>query len=80
MGDIALQIPKLRAGSFIPSILEPRRLVDQALYGVIMEAYIGGVSTRKVDALVVALGSQSSISKSQVIASVSTLMPRCRPS
>ena len=66
VGDIALQIPKLRAGSFLPSILEPRRRVDQALYGVIMEAYIGGVSTRKVDALVSALGSQSGISKSQV--------------
>ena len=48
------------------SILEPRRRVDQALYAVIMEAYIGGVSTRKVDSLVAALGSQSGISKSQV--------------
>ena len=66
VGDLALQIPKLRAGSFIPSILEPRRRVDQALYAVIMEAYIGGVSTRKVDALVGALASQSGISKSQV--------------
>ena len=52
VGDIDLLIPKLRAGSFLPSILEPRRRVDQALYAVIMEAYIGGVSTRKVDALV----------------------------
>ena len=66
VGDIDLQIPKLRAGSFLPSILEPRRRVDQALYAVIMEAYIGGVSTRKVDALVAALGSKSGISKSQV--------------
>ena len=66
VGDLALQIPKLRAGSFLPTILEPRRRVDQALYAVIMEAYIGGVSTRKVDALVAALGSQSGISKSQV--------------
>jgi transposase-like protein len=66
VGDIDLLIPKLRAGSFFPSILEPRRRVDQALYAVIMEAYIGGVSTRKVDALVGALGSQSGISKSQV--------------
>ena len=66
VGDLALQIPKLRSGSFLPSILEPRRRVDQALYAVIMEAYIGGVSTRKVDALVAALGSQSGISKSQV--------------
>jgi transposase-like protein len=46
VGDIDLQIPKLRAGSFLPSILEPRRRVDQALYAVIMGAYIGGVSTR----------------------------------
>ena len=66
VGDIDLLIPKLRAGSFIPSILEPRRRIDQALYAVIMEAYIGGVSTRKVDSLVAALGSQSGISKSQV--------------
>jgi putative transposase len=66
VGDLALQIPKLRSGSFLPSILKPRRRVDQALYAVIMEAYIGGVSTRKVDALVSALGSQSGISKSQV--------------
>lgn len=50
--DIDLLIPKLRSGSFLPSILEPRRRVDQALYAVIMEAYIGGESTRKVDALV----------------------------
>ena len=66
VGDIDLLIPKLRSGGFLPSILEPRRRVDQALYGVIMEAYIGGVSTRKVDALVAALGVQSGISKSQV--------------
>jgi transposase-like protein len=66
VGDIDLLIPKLRAGGFLPSILEPRRRVDQALYGVVMEAYIGGVSTRKVDALVAALGVQSGISRSQV--------------
>jgi putative transposase len=66
VGDIDLRIPKLRSGSFLPSILEPRRRVDQALYAVVMEAYVSGVSTRKVDALVAALGSQSGISKSQV--------------
>ncbi len=66
MGDIDLLIPKLRQGGFLPSILEPRRRVDQALYAVIMEAYISGLSTRKVDALVAALGVQSGISKSQV--------------
>ena len=65
-GDIDLLIPKLRTGGFLPSILEPRRRVDQALYGVVMEAYIGGISTRKVDTLVAALGVQSGISKSQV--------------
>ena len=66
VGDIELQIPKLRTGSYLPSVLDPRRRVDKALYAVIMEAYINGVSTRKVDALVEALGSQSGISKSQV--------------
>jgi putative transposase len=40
VGDIDLLIPKLGPGSFLPSILEPRRRVDQALYAVIMEAYI----------------------------------------
>lgn len=48
VGDIDLMIPKLRTGSYLPSILGPRRRVDQALYGVVMEAYGGGISTRKV--------------------------------
>ena len=55
-GDIELRIPKLRKGSFFPSILEPRRRIDQALYAVVMEAYVNGVSTRAVDDLVDALG------------------------
>ncbi|NBO66900.1 MAG: hypothetical protein EBU88_18995 [Acidobacteria bacterium] len=42
VGDLALQIPHLRAGSFLPVILEPRRRVEQALYAVIMEAYFCG--------------------------------------
>ncbi|WP_369802955.1 transposase [Synechococcus sp. MW101C3] len=42
VGDLDLLIPKLRAGSFLPSILEPCRRVNQALYAVIIEAYIGG--------------------------------------
>ena len=50
----------------MPSILEPRRRVDQTLYAVVMEAYVAGVSTSKDDALVAALGSQNVISKSQV--------------
>src|SRR6188472_1999135 len=65
-GDIGLRIPKLRKGSFFPSILEPRRRIDQALYAVVMEAYVNGVSTRAVDDLVAALGIASGISKSEV--------------
>ena len=65
-GDIELTIPKLRKGSFFPSILEPRRRIDQALYAVVMEAYVNGVSTRAVDNLVEALGATSGIKKSEV--------------
>ena len=65
-GDVELKIPKLRKGSFFPSILEPRRRIDQALYAVVMEAYVSGVSTRAVDDLVAALGVDSGIKKSQV--------------
>lgn len=65
-GDVELRIPKLRKGSFFPSILEPRRRIDQALYAVVMEAYVNGVSTRAVDDLVAALGVDSGISKSEV--------------
>jgi putative transposase len=65
-GDVELAIPKLRRGSFFPSILEPRRRIDQALYAVVMEAYVAGVSTRAVDDLVGALGIASGISKSEV--------------
>ena len=65
-GDIEVQIPKLRSGSFFPSLLERRRRIDQALHAVIMEAYVHGVSTRNVDDLVAALGVDSGISKSQV--------------
>ena len=65
-GDLDLAIPKLRSGSFFPSLLERRRRIDQALYAVIMEAYVHGVSTRSVDDLVKALGADSGISKSEV--------------
>ena len=60
-GDVELRIPKLRAGSFFPSLLERRRRIDQALFAVVMEAYVHGVSTRKVDDLVAALGADSGI-------------------
>jgi putative transposase len=65
-GDLQLGIPKLRQGSFFPSLLEPRRRVDQALYAVVMEAYVNGVSTRAVDDLVAAMGVGAGISKSEV--------------
>jgi putative transposase len=65
-GDIGVRIPKLRTGSFLPSLLEPRRRVDRALWAVIMTAYITGTSTRKVDDLVRAMGCESGVSKSTV--------------
>lgn len=65
-GDIEIAIPKLRKGSYFPSFLEPRRRIDQALYAVVMEAYVKGVSTRSVDDLVAALGVSSGISRSEV--------------
>ncbi|MDO9063075.1 MAG: IS256 family transposase [Microbacterium sp.] len=65
-GELDLRIPKLRAGTFFPSLLERRRRVDQALFAVVMEAYVHGVSTRKVDDLVKALGADTGISKSEV--------------
>jgi len=65
-GDVELRIPKVREGAFFPSLLEPRRRVDRALWAVIMTAYVTGTSTRKVDDLVRALGVESGISKSTV--------------
>ncbi|MBD3148630.1 IS256 family transposase [Microbispora bryophytorum] len=65
-GDLELKIPKLRSGSFFPSLLERRRRIDQALFAVVMEAYLQGVSTRSVDDLVKALGADTGISKSEV--------------
>jgi putative transposase len=64
-GRLELQIPKLRSGSFFPSLLEPRRRIDRALLAVIQEAYVRGISTRKVDDLMAALGG-CSISRSEV--------------
>ncbi len=65
-GDLTVKIPELRTGSFFPTLLEPRRRVDIALHAVVMEAYVHGVSTRKVDDLVAALGVDTGISKSEV--------------
>jgi putative transposase len=65
-GDVHVKIPKTRTGSFFPTLLHPRRRIDRALHAVVMEAYVHGVSTRKVDDLVEALGVESGISKSEV--------------
>ena len=65
-GDVELRIPKLREGSLFPALLEPRRRIDRALLAVVMEAYVHGTSTRKVDDLVKALGVDAGISKSEV--------------
>jgi len=65
LGSIDLAIPKLRTGSYLPSFLEPRRRWERAFVQVVGEAYLQGVSTRSVDALVQAMGAQG-ISKSEV--------------
>ena len=65
VGDVSIKIPKTRTGSFFPALLAPRRRIDMALHAVIMQAYIEGVSTRRVDDLVIAMGG-TGVSKSEV--------------
>jgi putative transposase len=65
VGTLELAIPKVRPGSYFPSLLEPRRRGERALAAVVQEAYVHGVSTRKVDDLMKALGLEG-ISKSEV--------------
>ena len=65
VGTVDLAIPKVRPGTYFPSLLQPRRRTEQALVTVVQEAYVHGVSTRKVDDLVKALGLDG-ISKSEV--------------
>ena len=55
-GDLTVKIPKLRSGSLFPALLTPRRRIDVALHAVVMHASIEGVSTRRVDDLVIAMG------------------------
>jgi putative transposase len=62
--EIELQIPKIRPGSYFPSILEPRRRSEQALLAVVQQAYVCGVSTRRVDQLVETSGSGSARARS----------------
>ncbi|HEX2184427.1 MAG TPA: IS256 family transposase [Chloroflexota bacterium] len=65
VGTLGLRVPRVRDGSYFPSLLEPRKRAEQALVAVVREAYVQGVSTRRVDELVKALGLDG-ISKSQV--------------
>jgi putative transposase len=65
VGTIELRVPRVRDGGYFPSLLDPRRRAERALVGVVQEAYVQGVSTRRVDELVQALG-MTGISKSQV--------------
>jgi putative transposase len=65
VGSIELRVPRVRDGSYFPSLLEPRRRAERALVAVVQEAYVQGVSTRRVDELVQTLG-LAGISKSQV--------------
>src|SRR5918998_2782555 len=56
LGTLQLRVPKLRQGSYFPPFLEPRKVSERALVAVLQEAWIGGVSTRRVDDLVQAMG------------------------
>lgn len=74
VGTIELAIPKVRPGTYFPSLLQPRRRAEHALLAVIQEAYVHGVSTRKVDELMKALGLEG-VSKSEVSRICSELDP-----
>ena len=63
--QIALDIPKMRKGSYLPGFLEPRRMAEKALVALIQEAYVQGISTRSVEDLFKAMGA-GGMSKSQV--------------
>lgn len=65
LGDINLEIPKLRSGSYFPSFLNPRRRWEKAFVNVISEAYLQGISTRKVESLMESMGA-TGVSRSEV--------------
>jgi putative transposase len=79
VGTLELAIPKVQPGSYFPSLLEPRRRGERALVAVVQEAYVHGVSTRKVDELMRALGLDG-ISKSEVSRVCAALDARSRRS
>lgn len=77
VGRLELKIPKLRQGGYYPAFLEPRRAAVRALVAVVQEACLKGVSTRKVDELVQALG-MTGVSKSEVLRLCAELSGRAR--
>jgi putative transposase len=81
VGSVDLAIPKLRRGSYFPDwLLDPRRRAEKALVAVVAECYVRGVSTRRVDGLVNALGVES-LSKSQVsrmVGALDGMVSECR--
>jgi transposase-like protein len=79
VGTIELAIPRVRDGSYLPSLLEPRRRVERALLAVVSEAYVLGVSTRRVEDLVGRSGSPRS-PRARSPACAPRSMPRSRPS
>ena len=79
LGSLQLRIPKLRQGSYFPPFLEPRKTSEKALVAVIQEAWISGVSTRRVDDLVQAMG-LAGISKSRSPSCARTSMTGSVPS
>jgi putative transposase len=83
VGVVDLQIPKLRQGSYFPhGLLEPRKRGEQALLSVVQQAYVCGVSTRRVDQLVESLGlrvSRSEVSRICALLDEQVEAFRCRP-
>jgi putative transposase len=83
VGTIELAIPRVRDGSYFPSLLEPRRRAERALLAVVQEAYLGGISTRRVDDLVRALGidgvSRSEVSRMCTALDAEVAVFRARP-
>jgi transposase-like protein len=79
-GDLELRIPKLRSGSFFPSLLERRRRVDQALFAVVMQAYLEGVSTPRSTTWSGPLAQTAASARARSPASAATLTWRSAPS
>jgi len=81
VGTVELAIPKVRPGTYFPSLLHPRRRAEQALLGVVQEAYVHGISTRKVDDLVKAFGldGMSNSDVSRICGELGPLVEAFRP-